>query len=883
VPVAGAQPHLPPCASCIVLDLRPEQVALLPNELHGLEVLMEVGEAADVPRLLGEISNRGGTPGVLLKAFPPDALVPQLAHASTILIDLRTSTLEFDALLFELRTRLTALRAVARGPLRLAVEPPEAATARLLEQSSAGYWDDVVTRDGGAGRPGRWLRGGIFESIGPALDLTSTGNAARWIVGAPDEPETARRVIADLANSARLLGPGLVVGSESDARVACAGRSAQIYLNPSTLDRVAVLRRCPEQAAVIVEPPSRFERVQLSSGDALVRLSDPSSDRFSTDTGVSARKQLTVEEIIARHQAAAAKQAAAVRTLISSGTLTVTFEAPGFPAPVTVSSETTIFKGGSTTDLEQRDIRVNGIAFRSQRVPRLPIIEPERVSAPPLTITLGEKYRYRLEGEEKIGGIPAYVVGFEPRSTREPLFRGRAWISVEDFGIVRVAASQTGLRGPVVSSEQVDEFRRTAIGAWVLERSDVRQLYQGAAYRTPIQRVLSLTAHEVNASDFDARRQAAFGSEHTILRDTPAGYRYLEGEARRIASDGLASPADITNVGGDASRVRTLAFGVIVDPNISRPLPFAGLSYLDFNLFGTGTQLNGFFGGTYGQMAFSVPSLFGSRWQLAGKAFGIASSYNDREFEGGREQYDRNVRQRPAFASVWALRPLTPHLSVRAGYELDYTHFARSDVTASDFQAPADQIAHGLRLALEGQRAGWDGVIWWSGVRRAGWRSWGRLGSGEYSPSQRDFQRYGASLARSMVFSPALIGRLETSVAGGRDLDRFSRYTFGTFDNRLHGYPSALIRYDRGATLRSTVAWSPGRVVRVDGFVDAAFVRDTGFARGVSRFAGIGAAIEAPAPFGTLVAAEWGYGFQGIDADGRRGTHVVRITGYKVF
>ena len=128
-----------------------------------------------------------------------------------------------------------------------------------------------------------------------------------------------------------------------------------------------------------------------------------------------------------------------------------------------------------------------------------------------------------------------------------------------------------------------------------------------------------------------------------------------------------------------------------------------------------------------------------------------------------------------------------------------------------------------------------------------------------------------------------LLARGEVTLTGGHDLDRFSQYSFGTFDNRLHGYPSALIRYDRGATLRSSLAWSPGRLFRLDGFADAAFVRDTGFARGVSRFAGIGAAIEAPAPFGTLVAAEWGYGFQGINSDGRRGTHVVRVTGYKVF
>ena len=89
---------------------------------------------------------------------------------------------------------------------------------------------------------------------------------------------------------------------------------------------------------------------------------------------------------------------------------------------------------------------------------------------------------------------------------------------------------------------------------------------------------------------------------------------------RRGASIRLAAGPPAT------SRVRTLAFGVIVDPNISQPLPFAGLSYLDFNLFGTGTQFNGFFGGSYGQVAFSVPSIARSRWQIAGRAFGIASS-----------------------------------------------------------------------------------------------------------------------------------------------------------------------------------------------------------------------------------------------------------------
>jgi hypothetical protein len=117
----------------------------------------------------------------------------------------------------------------------------------------------------------------------------------------------------------------------------------------------------------------------------------------------------------------------------------------------------------------------------------------------------------------------------------------------------------------------------------------------------------------------------------------------------------------------------------------------------------------------------------------------------------------------------------------------------------------------------------------------------------------------------------------------GRDLDRFSRFAFGTFDNRLRGYPSALVRYDRGAVLRTAVAWTAAKALRVDVFGDTAEVRDPGFGTGLRNYTGFGAAVEAPAPFGALIAVEWGYGVQGMDSQGRRGTQVVRISGYKVF
>ena len=112
---------------------------------------------------------------------------------------------------------------------------------------------------------------------------------------------------------------------------------------------------------------------------------------------------------------------------------------------------------------------------------------------------------------------------------------------------------------------------------------------------------------------------------------------------------------------------------------------------------------------------------------------------------------------------------------------------------------PADQVVHGARFALDAQRSGWNalGLVEPGDPNRLA--GVGRAGLSEAVRAvQRDFQRYGASLARSAVISPRLVARLEGAWMAGSDLDRFSRYTFGTFDNRLRGYPSALIRYDRG-------------------------------------------------------------------------------------
>jgi hypothetical protein len=877
-----------PCAGCIVPSVTPGQTLTLPPRLNGLDLVVRVepSDASTALAALQAIRARDGVPGLHLTAIPPNAIdAAVLGLASVVLLDVSTTgDKDADSLAFQLKRGLTALRAAATSA-RVGVVVTGAQGQALLVREIAPYVDliawigatpsDVPVEAWGTMTETPSDIGALVRAAGAR---SATARRQLWRV--PDDAVRSVQLLADLAAATPFLSAGLV--PLAPGGMSCAGRRADTFLNPETLDTIAIVDRCgPSDPIGGVAGGESAQRVVLTSGEAIVRI-PAAQDRVAEGVQVTAARQLSVEEIIARHQAAVERQATAVRELISSGTMTLTFEAPGFPAPLAISSQVVIYTGPDRTEIEQRAVRVNGIEFRGGGVPRLPIIEPERVASPPLAITLTGVYRYELAGRETVNGIACYVVAFTPVDSRRPLFRGRAWIAADSFAMVKVAAAQTGLRGPIVSSEQDDEFRPDDAGRWLLARSEVRQVYEGAAHRTPIHRVLAIEQQEVNPAAFGPRRTAAYRSDSIMLRDTPEGYRYLRRTNTPAGEAGTAADP-VPELAKGASRVRTMIGGVLIDPNITRPLPFAGFSYVDFDLLGTGGQLNAFFGGTYGQLAFSAPSLGGTRWQLAGRAFAIASSYNDRAFVEGREQYPQNIRQRPAHASVWLLRPLSPRVSVRAGYDLDYTHFGASELTARDFVVPAHQVNHGARFALEGQRGGWNASLWWNPARRTGWRAWGSAGAAAYEESHRDFQRYGVTVARSTVISPGLVARAEAAWMDGHDLDRFSRYAFGTFDNRLRGYPSALIRYDRGGVLRTVVAWAPGRLVRLDGFADTAYVRDPGFGSRPRSYTGLGAALEAPAPFGTLVAVEWGYGLQGLNADGGRGTHVIRVSGFKIF
>jgi hypothetical protein len=309
-------------------------------------------------------------------------------------------------------------------------------------------------------------------------------------------------------------------------------------------------------------------------------------------------------------------------------------------------------------------------------------------------------------------------------------------------------------------------------------------------------------------------------------------------------------------------------------------LSFAGLSYVNLDLFGRGGQLNVFFGGVFGQAAWAIPAIAGTKWQVHGKVFAIGAQYSDRVFRNGREQYSENLLQQPGYVSIGVLRPLTSQVRLTADYSLAITALEPTGNTPPLFEVPGDVVDHGALLAIDADRGAWGLRGWWNPARRDGWRRWGLPGA--FDAATRDYQRYGARITRTIALRPSVSSRVEMSWMGGRDLDRFSRFGFDAFDNPLHGYPTTSIRYDHGAVVRSATAWTV-HGVRVDAFADAAYVHDPGWASAVRTYPGIGAGIESAGPFRTLLSVDWGYGFRAPRTSGGRGTQTARITVYRGF
>lgn len=625
---------------------------------------------------------------------------------------------------------------------------------------------------------------------------------------------------------------------------------------------LAVLRDEEAQASSVAV-------VLPAAGRWLIDMNREADASFVQREDVTAARRLTVEEILARHQLRQAATRRAVPRYIADGTMQQYFRPtvtdPGFD----VFTENRYFAEGDRVEWEELSFSVNGAKWGADRPP-FPLLQPEKVLAPPLVIELDQRYRYRLDGTARVEGRECYVVRFDPTDSAASLYRGTVWIDTQSFARVKQQVVQTNLVAPVVSNDETQTFAPVALpdGGEVLLPSEsyTQQLVLIAGRNLLVERRMTFSKYEVNPADFEARRRGARQGDRIMYVDTDAGVRYFvkEGDERVVSEQ-------------RTTRAKAQAFGVTIDPSYDFPLPILGINYLNFEFLGRkDTQLALLFGGVLAAGNVQRPQIIGRRIDLNVDFFAIAAPGSDRFYDPDGEQEEARLLTWPLSTGVNLGFQATSYQKLTAQYQFRFDGFVRDRTTADDYVTPSSTVTNGLGLLYEYRRGGYNVTA--SGVlsRRASWRTWGPSAAPERSSP--DYEKYALNATKTFYFGPFSKFVVNGAWFTGRRLDRFSRYQFGLFDEtRLRGVPSSGVRYGELAMARGQYSFNVFEQYRLDLFLDRAWGRTREIDVPWEGLTGIGAAVNVRIPGRNLILrADIGKSFL-PDRYRRLGSTVVQI------
>lgn len=703
------------------------------------------------------------------------------------------------------------------------VAVPDADAARaFLADAIAGFGLPVTTR--GYRLSAAAARAVIPVAIrlrdmyaGDVVPVTIAAGALTLQADGVDVSATRRwRVLYNLDT----LGTFLVIDADTtreerlDVSLVLPSSGAVVVRDPLTGQDRAALRTSRDDVA----QRTAVTVVLPGPGAWLVDFNRGAEGGFIQREDVTAEKALSVEEILARHQARQAAERERSPRYVMNGRIQQYFRPtvtdPGFD----VITENRFFVDRvEGTEWEERDFSVNGAHFGEPRPP-FPLLQAEKVLTPPLAIELDARYRYRLQGTDTVNGRPAWVVAFEPQVRTQSLYRGTVWIDRETYARLRQRAAQTGLSAPVISNDETQEFSpvRNAAGEeiWLPSRIYNQQLFLIAGRNLLVERRITFTDYEIAPGDFAGQRQEARGGEKTMYRDTNVGVRYFVKEGdQRVVSDVATT------------RAKALALGVTIDPGFEFPLPIGGINYLNFKFRGrSDTQVAILFAGVLAAGNIQRPKAIAGRIDASVDFFAIAPPSTDRVFGPGGEREEQSLLTWPMSTGLNLGWQATTYQRVSGQYLFRFDGYVRDSTTSPDYVTPTSTVTNGLGLLYEYRRGGYaltaNGA--WSG--RMSWRPWGEPGALTATPSS--YLKYQASATKVFYLGPFSKIIVNGAWFGGDRLDRFSQYQFGLFDDtKIHGVPSSGVRYGELAMARAQYSFNLLDQYRTDLFVDRAWGR----------------------------------------------------------
>ena len=602
---------------------------------------------------------------------------------------------------------------------------------------------------------------------------------------------------------------------------------------------------------------SRIARIGLAAQPwpLVVDWSAAEGEGYATRHDVSVTVLPSTAEVISRHQQAQAAQDALLHSYIANSEMEQHFRTTATDPGFDVATENRFFAEGKNIEWEELSFRLNGTKWGPKR-PAFPLLQAEKVLSIPLDLRLNADYRYRLEGVDVVDGRECYVLRFDPIDPQRSLYRGTLWVDRATYVKVKLQSVQTHLSAPVVSNEETQYF--SAVGAvagreiHLLTRFLGRQIILIAGRNLLVERGVHFDGFRLNPTDFLALREASRTADNIMYRDTNEGLRYLvKRDGERVVQEKMTRSATAA------------AVGVTYDPSYDYPLPLAGINYLDFNFLGKDNQLALLFGGILALVNVQRPKLLGEHVDGSLDLFAIAVKGNDRTYGAGGELVGERLRTLPFSTGINLGWQLAEFHKLVGSYQFRFDGYSTDATTSATFAPPSNTITNGLGLAWEWKRWGYSFMAGGTAFWRASWQSWGA--PGDYDPSDRNYLKYTTSLSKDLFFGFQKL-HLNAAYYGGHDLDRFTMYQFGFFDdNRIHGVPSSGIRFAQLGMIRGSYSVNIFDQYRLDLFLDQAFGRVPRRSSSWQAVTGVGLGFNVRGPWSTLLRGDFGKSFLPVE------------------
>ena len=765
---------------------------------------------------------------------------------------------------FAVKRLSSEARAASSGAeiaLDLTGSQPTGASPDLPATDLSPYVDALVLRPGQGGVrladvPGRWVlapRGDGPSAAGEILRALEReiGSSASITLVALVTREGQSLTEADWKSLERLQTYWTADVSRDPTETHAArpdGTSFDVlrYFNAKTLSPVLLLAESTDGTVSIPLSGGPFEKAEVQNLDTGARrdfaLKDAATLTLDVSRGslaavlwpaerggggtratveVGAARGLTAEEIVARERVWDAGQREKTPSYTALMDASLRFRVADFETfDLTIEGDY-FFQRGKPPDWAWRQFYVNGVKWKGRSLPRLPLLEPQKVTTLPLDIRLTEDYVYELEGETDVAGRPAYEITFTPRDERtdKPIYRGTVWIDRETFALLRRNSIQLNLKGETLSNIQ-DEYYRS-----VPSRPDVvlpllirgQQVFSTAGRTTAIERNVTMSQVEIDPPTLQERLAAAYASPEQMVRDTDQGLRYLIPDPARPGQRLVEEHFSRKSLFG--------LVGTFYNSSLDYPIPLLGAEYLNFDLWGKGKQLSLFFGGALLTLNYSDPALGGSRFDLGADVFAQAIPFAETFYRDGEKVPGETVKHLPAFFQVNVGRPLGPYLKASLGVFSSWDNYQRDSDTAPEFVVPVDTFTNGAELRLVANYLGFNATLTGDYEARADWQFWGLPGNPDYSPKNKDYWKWAASVSKDYYFSDFRKLHLSVAYLGGSDLDRFSDYTFGAFSGQpLRGYNSGNLFADSAVVMNISYGVNIENVIRFEGFYDQGLI-----------------------------------------------------------